>query len=595
SGDNEGVWLGVDEYDSFVPGSGLLIWHINEKVITGAEGLAFNNDPVKPGIALEEADGYRDIGQPVFERLRQIEGSEDDAFTSVGISTFDQYSVPSSHSVDGWATGIEIKVLSEWEDTAQISVRFVRNFPNWPRELKHGRRLQGSDLNGDNLDDLIVETSEGLTVAGANGIDSWKLPRAYFLVSGDIDDQKGDELIVFREGRIEAWSLGENKEIWGTDFDRVPEAAIVGRFSGPEKTEEIPILAVLSSGQLYEYEADTGLLRAVIDNPEKTFTGIYATDKGYSGVPSGVFSSQGVNDSPFTQVFGKEIDGTIFSVVAGRLGNVSINGKHIAIDDSLIAPCSMGDVDGDGQLEGIFSGLYSVYSIDAKGIPQADFPLRLPAYADAGRILFQPLLADLDGDGGQEIIVTTEGGIYAFDHLGSIMHGFPLLLSSRPQSAPIFLDINGDGLSELAALDSQFVYVWDLVILDYEVTSVAWGQLNGKANGWRFAEGELDTIGVPKDGKKLMPPRLVYCYPNPVGSGDMAHLRFTLLDDADVELSVLDALGLPVQTIRERVVSGENEITWAVGSYVSGLYFCRITARTDQATETHIVKMAIIQ
>ncbi|MEE3232984.1 MAG: hypothetical protein VX294_02370, partial [Candidatus Latescibacterota bacterium] len=46
SGDNEGVWLGVDEYDSFVPGSGLLIWHINEKVITGAEGLAFNNDPV---------------------------------------------------------------------------------------------------------------------------------------------------------------------------------------------------------------------------------------------------------------------------------------------------------------------------------------------------------------------------------------------------------------------------------------------------------------------------------------------------------------------------------------------------------------------
>ena len=595
SGDNEGVWLGVDEYDSFVPGSGLLIWHVNEKVITDAEGLAFNNDPVKPGIALEEADGYRDIGQPVFERLRQIEGSEDDPFRSGGISTFDEYSVPSSHSADGWATGIEVKVLSEWEDAAQISVRFVRNFPNWPREFKHGKRLQSSDLNGNNLDDLIVETSDGLTVVGANGGDSWKLPLASFLVSGDIDDQKGDELIVFREGRIEAWRFGENDEIWGTDFDRAPEAAIVGQFPGPDKTEEILILSVLSSGQLYEYEADTGLLRAVIDNPEKTITGIYATDTGYSGVPSGVFLSQGVNDSAFTQVFGKEIDGTIFSVIAGRLGNVSINGRNLAINDSLIASCSMGDVDGDGQLEGIFAGPRSIYSLDVKGILQADFPIRLPAHADAGRILFEPLLADLDSDGDQDIIVTAEGGIYAFDHQGSLMPGFPLLMSSSPQSAPVFLDINGDDLSELATLDSQFVYIWDLVALDYEVTNVAWGQLNGKANGWRFLEGKLSTVGGPQDNKKLMPPRLVYCYPNPVGSGEMAHLRFTLLDDADVELSVLDALGLPVQTIRERVFSGENEITWSVESYVSGLYFCRIVARADQATETQIVKMAIIQ
>ena len=595
SGENQGVWLGVEDYDSFVPGSGLLIWHINKAIIDRADDLAFNNDPVKPGIALEEADVYRDIGQPVFERLRQIEGSKDDPFTSDGMSTFDEYSAPSSHSFDGWSTGIEVRVLSESEDEAHISVNFSKNFPRWPLELKHGSRLQSSDLNGDNLGELIVETTEGLTVISKNGGEYWNLPLAHFLVSGEIDSRNGDELIVFREGRLEAWHYGGTKAIWETDFHHVPESAIVGTFSTADKTEEIPILAVLSSGQLHEFEADTGILRLVVDNPEEEFNGIYATHAGYNGVAPNMFLAQGVNDSAYTQVFGKELDGTIISMVGGRAGNISINDKIVAVNDSLIASCSMGDVDGDGQLEGIFVGSNSIYSLDSKGISQANFPISMPMFSDVGRILFEPLLADLDGNGAQEIIVTTEGGIYAFDYSGRIMRGFPLLMSSSPTSAPTFIDINGDGLSELAALDSQLVYVWNLDRLNYQVTNVSWGQLNGKANGWRSIEGELDTVGVPQEDKKLMPPQLVYCYPNPVGLGEKAHMRFTVQNDADIELTVLDASGSSVQTITVPVTKGENEITWDVGSYVSGLYFCRIVARSDQQTETQIVKMAVLQ
>ena len=72
-------------------------------------------------------------------------------------------------------------------------------------------------------------------------------------------------------------------------------------------------------------------------------------------------------------------------------------------------------------------------------------------------------------------------------------------------------------------------------------------------------------------------------------------MRFTVQNDADIELTVLDASGSSVQTITVPVTKGENEITWDVGSYVSGLYFCRIVARSDQQTETQIVKMAVLQ
>ena len=108
-------------------------------------------------------------------------------------------------------------------------------------------------------------------------------------------------------------------------------------------------------------------------------------------------------------------------------------------------------------------------------------------------------------------------------------------------------------------------------------------------------DGESDTVGNPEYHPLIMPPDLVYCYPNPVSSGEMAHLRFSLLSNSEIEVSVFDALGSSVESFSERLLSGENEITWDVGSYVSGLYFCRIVAKTDQLTETQIVKMAIKQ
>ena len=59
-----GVVTRVSNYDSGIPGSGILIWHIDESVI--AENLAtntINGNPDRRGIDLEEADGSQDLGE----------------------------------------------------------------------------------------------------------------------------------------------------------------------------------------------------------------------------------------------------------------------------------------------------------------------------------------------------------------------------------------------------------------------------------------------------------------------------------------------------------------------------------------------------
>ena len=182
SGGDRGVWLDVDEYDAFIPGSGLLIWHVDEQVIAERPEGGMNNDPVLQGIALEEADGYRDIGRPVFERLRQIEGHQDDPFYAGG-SLFGRDTKVPTRSNDGWATGIEVEVLPDNADVLEVAIRFTRQQVGWPRGIIEGRRLQAADIDGDGHVELLVEDAVGLHYAEwDSGLAEWSVEGGRFQV-----------------------------------------------------------------------------------------------------------------------------------------------------------------------------------------------------------------------------------------------------------------------------------------------------------------------------------------------------------------------------------------------------------------------------
>ena len=58
-----GVILGFDNYDYGLPGSGILVWHINESLIDqNSLSSGINNDADNKAISIKEADGAMDIG-----------------------------------------------------------------------------------------------------------------------------------------------------------------------------------------------------------------------------------------------------------------------------------------------------------------------------------------------------------------------------------------------------------------------------------------------------------------------------------------------------------------------------------------------------
>jgi len=610
------VWLEVEEYDAFIPGSGVLIWHLDEGVIRDkiAAG-AINNDPVHPGIALEEADGHRDIGNPVFERLAEIEGSPRDLFFAGGQTRFGPDTRPDSRSYRGWHSGIEIEVLSEPGDIVRVEIGYPRLRGGWPQEMEGPRRVQGADADGDGAVDLVVESGRGIQMARAEtGLASWRVEEARWLAAADVDADGGAEIFALRGREVSAWDFGAEEPTWTYALVAAPVDALVsaefGLFPGR------PVLA-LAGEELALVEARSGKLLRQVDAKAHHLTAadvdgdgerelIAAGREGLWKLKNGgrefLWASQ--RASFLAPAAGDlDRDGEVEIVVAeagGRVRAVAGSGVEFTIDlgDSVRAAPALGDVDGDGFLEIVLAGTDQVHALRASGLRLADFPGRLPHFAGVGGIEGSPVLLDLDGDGKQEIFFGAWNGVYGVDDDGSLLPGFPLLTAGPVPFAPVGADLEGDGFLEVAALGGDWLYVWEPQNFSpgYAGRRAGWGQAGFSAAGTRAHPGPADEP-APDEAAGLLPAGRVYCYPNPVEDGGEVHLRFWLNRPARLRVEVFDPLGARVdRPAGKEIIAApvEEEIVWSTRSYASGLYICRLEAQADDGKkDVAFVKMAV--
>jgi hypothetical protein len=106
-------------------------------------------------------------------------------------------------------------------------------------------------------------------------------------------------------------------------------------------------------------------------------------------------------------------------------------------------------------------------------IPQMPgFPTHMggdPYFAPTRGLVF----ADLEGDGGLEIITSsTDGRIYAWDYHGNAMPGFPVTTIQMPQYAPSVDDLDGDGDMEIVQFTRGLTSGGRLYVLDHQGNSL---------------------------------------------------------------------------------------------------------------------------
>jgi hypothetical protein len=155
-------------------------------------------------------------------------------------------------------------------------------------------------------------------------------------------------------------------------------------------------------------------------------------------------------------IFGTKLDDTgTKRLMALKYDGSDVNGFPYLVNGRVsVDPC-IGDLDGDGQVEIVFSCDQSfVYAVRQDGTDYPGFPVQLP-YADVMDWVSSPGLGDMDGDGMLEIIHTpnqtgTLSRVMVLDTdyvggtSGDVLPGWPVELPGSSEGSPVIGDIDGD-------------------------------------------------------------------------------------------------------------------------------------------------------
>ncbi len=603
AGRGAGVWLQADEYDAFVPGSGVLIWHVDEAVMASAPPEGFNNERERSGLVLVEADGARDIGSAFFGRQDSVEGTRSNPFFAgtgpggvTGVSRFGADTTPATVTHTGLVSGLEVEVLSGLDDRMSVSLRFTRSAAGWPRSVGGVRRLQAADVDGDGRPELLAEGEDGVRVLAPSAADGPPVDEVLLAAA--------EGLLFTRSaaGRVAARPLGGGPA-WETQLEGRPSHALYAA----DLAGRGAVLAVGGPQGLSVLDAATGELRFTHEAP---VLGMAAADRDGDGagellvlgpgellrydgaeaaVSIGGLSGSGLPPSA-ADLDGDGLADLVLADSGGRLRSFGQGAGDLQVSSGTpnMAAASFADLDGDGQLEILVPTAEAVHAWSAAGLRSPGFPVAPPVHQESGPLLGEVVAADLDADGVPEIFVSAGNGVHGFDGNAVPLSGFPVASPAIPATAPVLVDFDGDGGLDLAVGDGEGLNLWRPVSWDPAFAAglpTGWSQPGGSASGQRTHPSAAEPPPPPED-LDLLPASRAYCYPNPAGGEESAHVRFFVARPARVTLTVHDAMGEVVERLEaDGVRAAEaNEITWSVRGYASGLYLCRLEARGDDGS-----------
>ncbi len=643
-----GVLTRIDEYDFGLPGSGLLIWHVDEEVIAAnLTANTVNNNRDHRGVDLVECDGAQDIGY-IYSFLDAGYGTEsgdwwdpwwagNESHKIVNESdkvVFSEASIPNSGAYSGAVTRIRLDQFSPPDTVMTLRISSGLIQPGFPRLEAAGENLVPSSLAllpgpAGESGLLVAATRDGRLYgwrgdgtkpfAEGNHVIAWPLAApASAPLFADLDRNGREELYYFSAGgdilaydllpRASAPGLLDLRGIYPMGDSLSMRIALTG---GAD-----PALIIGSSrGRISAIRIDpvSGSLTvaASLEGNGSAVSGLAVSPDGLivAACDDGLITALRLD--PLTLVWQKgssltsaqplvaDFDGVPGYEIAlvgreGALARYSIDGVFqggyqppVALS-GITAP-ALGDIDLDGLPEIICVAREGAAVFEYTGAMTLNYPA-VSAVSDSTGKPGSPLfLRRLDNSEAWLAFAGDDGLVQAFNQHGERQPGFPLSGGISAESALLLGDVDGDGILEMAAAGKNgSLNLWDLGTA--RSTCTVWGEAGGAQRAFALAGASV----TPVPGSDLMLAKKVFSYPNPVTEG-AANIRFSLARPVErVLVRIFDLAGnLVGELSRENLLPGDHEMAWEVSKVQSGVYFARVTAQSGSDSRFEIIKIAV--
>ncbi len=598
--DSSGVLLGVENYDLGLPGSGVLIWHIDRQAISaGLELNHINGDDARRGVDLEEADGSQDLGKyytlldagyqtelgyfadfwydgnPAYlyrnefgpQTRPSTAANVNRAYSGITLKNFTTKKSPLIYfnfERSGLDQGYPISVTMPGSGKQNIKYFSPAPDSGWLVLNDHGSRL------------VFVEAGVG----AARQI-SWPAQ----LVTTDsistvlIDPDNPALLYIVLNQSVQALQVSE--ALSGLQFTEqfvINHTVKPGLVAAAKNrlafiTADLQLEVWSDSGTQLSSEPVSAEARSLLIDPDG-----YVLTSGFELINLTAFYANG-------EMLSAGFDPLLQQI---RIMDADKTTGIVNTDPAFSGEFAVGDVDGNGLPDLVFASGNQVFACHLNGSLLSGFPKSFNLEKN-DTFLTTPLLWDENQDSRSEIFIASENGVLfrIGDEEQSI---FPLTCSAPIGGAPALFYNSGRSLMLLLLLSADGnLYSWKIGSGLPQPGDWLSSDLTAGNNRFR----PLSSNPVALSGG-LMPVKSVFNYPNP-NQGDFTTIRYYLNETARVRIRIFDLAGDPVTEFDGPGAAHQaNEKIWNVSAVSSGIYLAHIEAKTTSKTVSTLIKIMVV-
>jgi hypothetical protein len=286
-------------------------------------------------------------------------------------------------------------------------------------------------------------------------------------------------------------------------------------------------------------------------------------------------------------------------VVAAQKGGTRVVAYDTALSKKIfdvqlsggsISSLAVADLNGDGEKDILLSAGSKLFALNRTGSMLDGFPVTL---TNGATLTGNLVVGDFTGSGSEQVgSMTDTGSFYVWNSLGKLVSGYPVAVASPGTSSSIALFPTTDGKLGWFVASSNGETRGAKTSATYNSTLERWTQQYGSS--LLQAADTMASTSQPLSSE-FLPKVRVYNWPNPV-YGSTTNIRYYTSENATVHVKIFDLSGRKITELTGTGTAGfDNDLTWDVSGIQSGVYLARVEAVSAKQSAVQIIKIAVVK
>ncbi|MCK5035896.1 MAG: VCBS repeat-containing protein [Candidatus Sabulitectum sp.] len=345
-------------------------------------------------------------------------------------------------------------------------------------------------------------TNTGIAITPWTGIFIGEYTRFFALsspVTGDFNGDDNNEFVMGRETLLDPLipfpmtffgKYNNGNSFWSTQWGNDASVSATATLCDVDGIGGLEVLAVTN---LHKYEADNDCTLYCLNASDGELQ--WSTDLDGSQI-FGALATGNLDADPAMEIVVGASQGSNFINVFDGVAGAPEYSK--LVNGGVLAGASIADIDGNGNNDIVVSSSGGMlYCWDgSSGDDLSGFPVNLGTWTDDGISI-----GDIDSDGMLELVIAgKDGKLYVINHDGSHASGFPVTVSSVNglSGQPALGDIDNDGRLEIifGELDNSVLHCYEMGD-NSAFTYLPWPQFQHDAANTGYFPTDITAPGAP--------------------------------------------------------------------------------------------------